>query len=78
MKKKTNSKGAAPVLKVNENTSLEEQIACRAHELWQKRGGHHGSDLADWYQAEREVNEWHHKRLRTQSSSDSEHDSEPT
>jgi hypothetical protein len=78
MKKKINSKGAAPILNVNENVSLEEQIACRAHELWQERGANHGSDLADWFQAEREVNEWHQKRLRTQSSIDSEHTSAAT
>jgi hypothetical protein len=49
---------------VDEKVSLEEQIAQRAHELWAQRGREHGSDLADWFQAEREVNEWHQQRLR--------------
>jgi len=64
MKIKTPHQAAAPVLQVNENVSLEEQVAQRAHELWQQRGREHGSDLADWLQAEREVNEWHQKRLQ--------------
>ncbi len=63
MTTKTPHKAAAPVLQVNENVSLEELIAERAHELWQQLGREHGSDLTDWLQAEREVNEWHQKRL---------------
>jgi len=63
MKTKTPHQAAALVLQVNENVSLEEQIAQRAHELWLQRGRKHGSDLTDWLQAEREVNEWHQKRL---------------
>jgi hypothetical protein len=38
---------------------LDEQIARRADELWQQRGGGHGFDWADWFQAESEINEWH-------------------
>ena len=65
MKNKTaHKKAAAPVLHVDESVSLEEQIAQRAHELWCQRGREHGSDLAHWFQAEREVNEWHQQRLR--------------
>ena len=60
----THKKAAAPVLHVDESVSLEEQIAQRAHELWHQRGREHGSDLTDWFQAEREVNEWHQQRLR--------------
>ena len=67
MKTKTPHKAAAPILQVNENVSLEEQIAQRAHELWQQRGREHGSDLNDWLQAEREVNEWHQKRLEAKT-----------
>ncbi len=52
-----------PVLKVNETLSLEEQIAQRAHELWHQRGRQPGGDLDDWLHAEREINEWHKKRL---------------
>ena len=64
MKKKSVHKAPGPVLHVDEKVSLEEQIAQRAHELWAQRGREHGSDLADWFQAEREVNEWHQQRLR--------------
>ncbi len=42
----------------------DEQIARRAHELWQRRGGGHGCDWADWFQAEREINELHQQRLQ--------------
>src|SRR5262245_57840188 len=66
MQKEAIHKAAATALAVNENVSLEEQIAQRAHELWQQRGHEHGSDLSDWLRAEREVNEWHQQRLRTQ------------
>ena len=65
MKNRTaHKKPAAPILRVDENVSLEEQIAHRAHELWEQRGREHGDDLADWLRAEREVNEWHQQRLR--------------
>jgi hypothetical protein len=56
-------KAARPALQMDERVSLEEQIAQRAHELWHQRGSEHGSDLADWFQAEREVNERHHRRM---------------
>ncbi|HXI70262.1 MAG TPA: DUF2934 domain-containing protein [Verrucomicrobiae bacterium] len=64
MQKPENSKTTEPVLHVNENASLEEQIAQRAHELWHRRGCKPGSDLIDWFQAEREINEWHQRRLK--------------
>jgi hypothetical protein len=63
MKNKSNHKSAPPVFQVDEKVSLEEQIAHRAHELWLRRGGEHGSDLTDWLHAENEINEWHKKRL---------------
>lgn len=53
-----------PALRVDESVSLEEQIAQRAHELWHQRGYDHGADLADWFQAEREVHERHQRRPR--------------
>ena len=65
MKTKPTPNAPAPVLFVNENVSFEEQIAQRAHELWRLRSCEHGSDLNDWLQAEREINEWHQKRLQT-------------
>ena len=64
MKKKSIHKQSAPALRVDESLSLDEQVAQRAHELWHQRGYEHGADLADWFQAEREVNEWHQQRLR--------------
>ncbi len=67
MKKTTNHQTTAPLFHVNENVSIEEQVAQRAHELWQQRGRAHGSDLTDWLQAEREVNEWHQKRLEAKT-----------
>lgn len=35
--------------------SLQEKIAERAYELYQKRGQYHGSDLDDWLEAERSI-----------------------
>ena len=64
MKKASTPKTSEPILHVNENVSLEEQIAQRANELWHQRGRQHGNDLTDWLHAEREINEWHHRRLK--------------
>ena len=33
----------------------ESDIARRAYDLYQARGGEHGHDVADWLQAEREL-----------------------
>jgi DUF2934 family protein len=63
MKTTTTPKSTAPMLHVNKNVSLEEQIAQRAHEIWHQRNHECGSDLADWFQAEREVNQWHQQQL---------------
>ena len=68
MKNKTTHQTTAAVFQVNENVSLEEQIAQRAHEIWQQRGGTHGSDLSDWFQAEQEINTWHQQRLRPKTT----------
>ena len=68
MKKAEHKENSRPVIHVNENLSREEQIAERAHELWQQRNGEHGNDLADWFQAEREIAEWHHRRLKAKAS----------
>lgn len=64
MKKTPTPKTAEPVFHVNENVSLEEQIAQRAHELWHQGGRKPGNDLDNWLQAEREINEWHQRRLK--------------
>ena len=71
MKKKEHKEKNQSVLHVNENLSLEEQVTERAHELWQQRNGEHGNDLADWFQAEREINEWHQKQIKAKASHDS-------
>jgi hypothetical protein len=34
---------------------FEEEVADRAYEHWQARGGGHGHDRADWFQAENEL-----------------------
>ena len=34
---------------------LRESIACKAHELYEQRGGSSGRDLDDWLEAERLV-----------------------
>ena len=64
MNKLKTPKKTASILHVDENASLEEQIARRAHELWHQRRHEHGNDLTDWLQAEREINEWHQRRLK--------------
>src|SRR5213594_4685206 len=46
MKKKSIHKNSAPVLRVDESVSLQEQIAQRAHELWHQRSREHGTMLA--------------------------------
>lgn len=33
----------------------EQEIACRAHELYLQRGGGHGRDVEDWVRAEEEL-----------------------
>ena len=33
----------------------EEEVADRAYALWQRRGGEHGRDLEDWFEAERQL-----------------------
>jgi Protein of unknown function (DUF2934) len=68
MKKTRKIKESAPILVVDENVSLEEQIARRAHELWQQKYCEHGHDLTDWLQAEREIAEWHQKRLQAKNA----------
>jgi len=51
----------SPYRKTNstfEAASLHEQIAIRAHEIYQTRGSEAGRELDDWLQAEREVMGW--------------------
>ncbi len=35
--------------------NLNARIALRAHELYEQRGGCHGEDQADWFEAERQI-----------------------
>ena len=35
----------------------EEEVADRAYALWQDRGGEHGRDREDWFEAERQLRE---------------------
>ncbi len=68
MKRTEQKEKSQLVLHVNENLSREEQIAERAHELWQHRNGGHGNELTDWFQAEREIDEWHQRQLKSKVS----------
>lgn len=64
MKHKSTDKPVVLNFHVDESAGMDEQIARRVHELWQQRGRTPGHILADWLQAEREINEWHQQRLR--------------
>jgi Protein of unknown function (DUF2934) len=37
------------------NEDIQPRVAERAYQLYQRRGGHHGQDLDDWFLAEQEV-----------------------
>jgi len=55
MKKKISSNGAMKEQALQENLNgvlFHDQIACKAYELYQKRGEIHGHDLEDWFAAE--------------------------
>ena len=39
----------------SDSPDLPDRIASRAHELYSHRGGHHGLDWEDWFEAERQV-----------------------
>lgn len=40
---------------VNATTSQNESVAKRAYERYLERGGEHGHDQEDWFEAEREI-----------------------
>ena len=40
-----------------EDDRKRDEIARRAHERFQKRGGEHGRDQEDWLEAEREISD---------------------
>jgi hypothetical protein len=45
--------------------ALQRQIAERAYQLFQQRGGTHGSDVQDWLAAERDVLATTRRRVAT-------------
>jgi len=46
-----------PTKKSQQPTTLADgDVARRAYDLFQARGGEHGHDIEDWLQAERELN----------------------
>lgn len=57
---RSRKKTSAPVMVVQGETpsdpsDLHARIADRAYELYVHRGGHHGRDVDDWLEAERQV-----------------------
>jgi hypothetical protein len=66
MKKTPKTKKAPSIVDVDQTVSLEEQIARRAHDIWLQGGRESGNDWTHWFQAEREINDWHHKHLRAE------------
>lgn len=46
-----------PTVDLTSAESREELIRCRAYSLYEARRGTHGSDLADWLQAEAEIDQ---------------------
>jgi len=48
---------ALPVPEQDLRDQRLERIATRAFELYEARGGEHGQDLADWLQAERQIDD---------------------
>jgi hypothetical protein len=48
-------RGADPAGQAKSARPGPEQVAQRAYERYQNRGGHHGGDQDDWYAAEQEL-----------------------
>jgi hypothetical protein len=51
----TRSPQPTPGGEISSRTPTYDQIAVRAYEIYLARGGEHGRDQDDWYQAEREL-----------------------
>ena len=49
------AKRPEPISTIPDPAQLEEQIRCRAYELYEARGREDGRDLDDWLQAEGEI-----------------------
>jgi len=43
--------------------NLEDQIRCRAYELFEQRGKEDGHDLEDWFRAEEEIKQKQVRRI---------------
>jgi Protein of unknown function (DUF2934) len=50
-----NDKRSEPAGKILDPTQLEDQIRCRAYELYEERGRENGQELDDWLRAEAEI-----------------------
>ena len=56
MKKNTEKRGGEqPSVKPPDEPMLEGDIQRRAYELWEADGRPHGSDMAHWLEAERQI-----------------------
>ncbi len=57
--KKAASKDKSPAAKKTRkklsSDQIQELIAKKAYEIYEKRGGRHGDDWSDWYEAEKAV-----------------------
>ena len=51
-----NAKVSKRSANVSNQKDLHEQVQKKAYTLYKKRGFSHGSDWADWFEAERNVN----------------------
>ncbi len=51
------SEGEPVTLPPSETPPAGDDIAARAYELYQSRGGEHGRDWDDWLEAERELSQ---------------------
>lgn len=49
-------------------TTIEDSVKQRAFELYAKRGGIHGNDKEDWFQAEKEVHDHNDTAKQTSDS----------
>jgi hypothetical protein len=48
-------RGGVPGVEPGTNQMGSDEVARRAYEFYEHRGGEHGHDRDDWFQAEREV-----------------------
>jgi hypothetical protein len=65
MPRTQNTTSTLPVDAAAALRSAPEEIAARAFELYERRGGTDGADLDDWLEAERQLSEERRERLAT-------------